>query len=283
MATCLSSKYNLPIKVCGSNSRGFYMQLYTGAGAPPELDVDNLPSDFMKISKNRNTINFSTADLLRLNDRAQEATKEIYVMTNVVVNELIKDLRSNIGCLYKLAECVSMLDMLHSFAKSCTLSSYVRPEFTDTLAVKQSRHPILDIISFNLVPNNIFASRESNFILITGPNMSGKTTYLKQVALLQIMAQVGSFVPAVYASFRVTSQIFSRVGSDDDISSNSSTFMLEMRELSYVLQNVSSNCLVIVDELGRGTSNEEGFGICHAVCEHLLTTKTRLHVCNVTD
>ncbi|CAI8056063.1 MutS protein homolog 4 [Geodia barretti] len=221
----------------------------------------------MKISKNRNTINFSTADLLRLNDRAQEATKEIYVMTNVVVNELIKDLRSNIGCLYKLAECVSMLDMLHSFAKSCTLSSYVRPEFTDTLAVKQSRHPILDIISFNLVPNNI----------------SGKTTYLKQVALLQIMAQVGSFVPAVYASFRVTSQIFSRVGSDDDISSNSSTFMLEMRELSYVLQNVSSNCLVIVDELGRGTSNEEGFGICHAVCEHLLTTKTRLHVCNVTD
>ncbi|CAI8056059.1 MutS protein homolog 4 [Geodia barretti] len=186
----------------------------------------------MKISKNRNTINFSTADLLRLNDRAQEATKEIYVMTNVVVNELIKDLRSNIGCLYKLAECVSMLDMLHSFAKSCTLSSYVRPEFTDTLAVKQSRHPILDIISFNLVPNNIFASRESNFILITGPNMSGKTTYLKQVALLQIMAQVGSFVPAVYASFRVTSQIFSRVGSDDDISSNSSTFMLEVNRYS---------------------------------------------------
>ncbi|MEQ2237840.1 MutS protein msh4 [Ilyodon furcidens] len=123
------------------------------------------------------------------------------------------------------------------------------------------------------VSNNSYISEGSNFVIITGPNMSGKSTYLKQVALCQIMAQIGSFVPAEYASFRIADQIFTRIGVDDDFETNSSTFMLEMKEISYIVHNVSDRSLTIIDELGRGTSAEEGIGICHSVCEFLLGLK----------
>ncbi|MEQ2304614.1 MutS protein msh4, partial [Ameca splendens] len=150
----------------------------------------------------------------------------------------------------------------------------VRPEFTDTLAIKQGRHPILERMARQQpVSNNSYISEGSNFVIITGPNMSGKSTYLKQVALCQIMAQIGSFVPAEYASFRIADQIFTRIGVDDDFETNSSTFMLEMKEISYIVHNVSDRSLTIIDELGRGTSAEEGIGICHSVCEFLLGLK----------
>ncbi|KAL5469247.1 hypothetical protein EMCRGX_G030476 [Ephydatia muelleri] len=118
-----------------------------------------------------------------------------------------------------------------------------------------------------------FASGESNFVIVTGPNMSGKSTYLKQIPLLQIMAQIGSFVPAEYANIRVAGEIFSRIGSDDDIETNASSFVLEMRETNFIVQNIRDCSLVVIDELGRGTSREEGVGICYAVCEQLLQTK----------
>lgn len=103
--------------------------------------------------------------------------------------------------------------------------------------------------------------------------MSGKSTYLKQVALLQITAQLGCYVPAEYASFRITDQLFSRIGSNDDIETNSSSFMLEMKEMNYILQNCTEKSLIIIDELGRGTCVDEGIGICFAICEHLISLK----------
>lgn len=124
-----------------------------------------------------------------------------------------------------------MLDMLLSFAHVCTVSDYVRPEFTDTLAIKQGWHPILEKIAMEKpVSNNTYLTEGSNFLIITGPNMSGKSTYLKQIALCQIMAQIGSYVPAEYCSFRIAEQIFTRIGMDDDIETNASTFMKEMKE-----------------------------------------------------
>ncbi|KAL3876483.1 hypothetical protein ACJMK2_034326 [Sinanodonta woodiana] len=134
----------------------------------------------------------------------------------------------------------------------------LKPEFTDTLAIKQGQHPILERIgSEQPIPNNV----------------SGKSTYLRQIALLQIMAQLGSYVPAQYASFRTADQIFSRIGSDDSIETNCSSFMLEMKEINYIVQSASNNSLIIIDELGRGTSAEEGIGLCHAICEYLLGIK----------
>ncbi|CAG5866394.1 unnamed protein product, partial [Menidia menidia] len=191
-----------------------------------------------------------------------------------VICQLLSTIHEHVHCLYKLSDAVSMLDMLLSLANVCTLSDYVRPEFTDTMAIKQGRHPILERIALQQpVSNNSYISEGSNFVIITGPNMSGKSTYLKQVALCQIMAQIGSFVPAEYASFRIADQIFTRIGVDDDFETNSSTFMLEMKEVSYIIHNASHRSLIIIDELGRGTSAEEGIGLCHSVCEFLLSLK----------
>ncbi|KAI8513855.1 MutS protein msh4 [Branchiostoma belcheri] len=220
---------------------------------------DKLPDCFIKRVKVKSSLSFTTTDLIKMNDRIRESLNEIYLMTNVVVSELLNEVRDQIGCLYKLTETVATLDMLVSFAHACTLGNYVRPDFTDTLAVKQGRHPILDKISMEPPVAN---------------NTSGKSTYLKQIALLQIMAQTGSYVPAEYGSFRLADQIFSRIGSDDDdIETNASTFMLEMREVNYIVQNATNTSLIIIDELGRGTSNEEGVGLCHAICEYLLSLK----------
>ncbi|KAL4241059.1 MutS protein msh4 [Mactra antiquata] len=253
----LGEMHHLPLKVGCSSNRGFHVQLYCKDG----MTAYDLPGEFIKVTKFKNTFSFTTPDLIKMNGMS-------------VMTELLNNIRDDIGALYKLSEIVATVDMLLSFAHACTLSDFVKPEFTDTLAVKQGRHPILEKISLESpMPNNIYASDDSNFIIITGPNMSGKSTYLRQVALLQIMAQIGSFVPAEYASFRIANQIFSRIGSDDDLETNSSTFTMEMREMNYILQTARGNSLVIIDELGRGTSAEEGVGLCFSICEHLLKTK----------
>lgn len=269
----LGERHNLPLKTGFNGTKGFFVQLMLNRDE--HIDLKALPNEFLKATKVRSAVCFTTVDLIKLNDRIKESLNEIYLMTNVVVSELLGEIRENVGCLYKLSELVSVMDMLVSFAHLCTLSDYVRPEFTDTLAIKNGRHPILDkILTEPPTANNTYATEGSNFLVITGPNMSGKSTYLKQIALLQIMAQVGCYVPAEYASFRAADQILSRIGSDDDIETNSSTFTLEMREIHYIIQNASDKSLIVIDELGRGTSSEEGVGICFSIAETLLKRKT---------
>ncbi|XP_064929349.1 mutS protein homolog 4 isoform X6 [Columba livia] len=271
MITQLAEKYNLPMKTSFSSARGFFIQMTVDCSALPN---GQLPSEFTKITKMKNTYSFTSADLIKMNERCQESLREIYHMTYLIVCKLLNEIYEHIHCLYKLSDVVSMLDMLLSFAHACTLSDYVRPEFTDTLAIKQGWHPILEKIAMEKpVSNNTYLTEGNNFAIITGPNMSGKSTYLKQIALCQIMAQIGSYVPAEYCSFRIAEQIFTRIGMDDDIETNSSTFMKEMKEITYIIQNANDKSLIIIDELGRGTSAEEGIGICYAACEYLLNLK----------
>ncbi|XP_021052643.1 mutS protein homolog 4 [Mus pahari] len=228
MIAQLAEKYSLPLRTSFSSTRGFFIQMTTDCAA---LSSDQLPSEFIKISKVKNSYSFTSADLIKMNERCQESLREIYHMTYMIVCKLLSEIYEHIHCLYKLSDTVSMLDMLLSFAHACTLSDYVRPEFTDTLAIKQGWHPILEKISAEKpVANNTYITEGSNVVIITGPNMSGKSTYLKQIALCQVMAQIGSYVPAEYASFRIAAQIFTRISTDDDIETNSSTFMKEMKE-----------------------------------------------------
>ncbi|XP_075011605.1 mutS protein homolog 4 isoform X2 [Calonectris borealis] len=271
MITQLAEKYNLPMKTSFSSARGFFIQMNVDCSTLPN---GQLPSEFTKITKMKNTYSFTSADLIKMNERCQESLREIYHMTYLIVCKLLNEIYEHIHCLYKLSDIVSMLDMLLSFAHACTLSDYVRPEFTDTLAIKQGWHPILEKIAMEKpVSNNTYLTEGNNFVIITGPNMSGKSTYLKQIALCQIMAQIGSYVPAEYCSFRIAEQIFTRIGMDDDIETNASTFMKEMKEITYIIQNANDKSLIIIDELGRGTSAEEGIGICYAACEYLLNLK----------
>ncbi|XP_039767855.1 mutS protein homolog 4 isoform X2 [Ornithorhynchus anatinus] len=271
MITQLAEKYGLPLKTSFSSARGFFIQMNMNCSALPN---GQLPSEFIKVTKMKNAYSFTSADLIKMNERCQESLREIYHMTYMIVCKLLSEIYDHIHCLYKLSDTVSMLDMLLSFAHACTLSDYVRPEFTDTLGVKQGWHPILEKISMERpVANDTYILEGSNVVIITGPNMSGKSTYLKQIALCQIMAQIGSYVPAEYSSFRIAEQIFTRISMDDDIETNSSTFMKEMKEVAYILQNANDKSLILIDELGRGTNTEEGIGISYAVCEYLLSLK----------
>lgn len=167
-----------------------------------------------------------------------------------------------------------MLDMLASFAQLVTTQDYVRPELTDTLAIKGGRHPVREKIHSNkFVPNDAYASRQSRFQIVTGCNMSGKSTYIRSLALMTVMAQIGCFVPAQYASVPIVHQLFARVSTDDNVEANVSTFASEMREISFILRNIEPRSMVIVDELGRGTSTVDGLSIAIAIAEALVESQ----------
>ncbi|KAG8437188.1 hypothetical protein GDO86_008035, partial [Hymenochirus boettgeri] len=253
----LSEKHNIQLKTSFSTSRGFFIQMNWDGNTPA---INQLPSEFLKVTQMKNSCCFTSLDLIKLNERCQESLREIYHISYLIICKLLSEIYEHIHCIYKLSDTVSMLDMLLSFAHSCTLSDYVRPEFTDTLAIKKGWHPILEKISMEKpISNNTFLNEGSNFAILTGPNMSGKSTYLKQIALSQIMAQIGSFVPAEYASFRIAEQIFTRIGMDDDIETNSSTFMKEMKEVQKVY-----SCAILLpflnDRLNIAPSDVQGFG-----------------------
>ncbi|KAH9721218.1 DNA mismatch repair protein MSH4 [Citrus sinensis] len=192
---------------------------------------------------------------------------------------LVDAIREDVSVLTLLAEVLCLLDMIvNSFAHTIStkpVDRYTRPHFTENgpLAIDGGRHPILESIHNDFIPNNIFISEAANMVIVTGPNMSGKSTYLQQVCLIVILAQIGCYVPAHFSTIRVVDRIFTRMGTVDNLESNSSTFMTEMKETAFVMQNVSERSLIVMDELGRATSSSDGFAIAWSCCEHLLSLK----------
>ncbi|RGB41068.1 muts protein 4, partial [Rhizophagus diaphanus] len=262
-------QYQIPIKTQFSSTAGFYLSINI-----EQLEDKQLPLIFINVKKKRKTLTFTTLEVMKKNTKISDSLTEVYLMSDKTIEDLISEICNDISVLYKASESIAMLDMLTSFAHQCTVSNYVRPEFTDTLAIKAGRNPMRESLYVDtFVPNDTYASSATNFQLITGPNMSGKSTYLRQIALMSIMSQIGSYVPAEYASFRIVDQLFTRICNDDNIECNASTFVVEMRETAYILQNVTDDSLVIIDELGRGTSTHDGLGITYAICEELLKTK----------
>jgi DNA mismatch repair protein MutS len=182
--------------------------------------------------------------------------------------------------LYASASAIAHIDVLVSLSTIASQNGYVRPvvDESDTLLIEKGRHPIIEAFGNigQFIPNDTFLnSQESRLFLITGPNMAGKSTYIRQVALITIMAQIGSFVPATSAHIGMVDKIFSRIGASDDLSRGQSTFMVEMTETAHILHNATEKSLVILDEIGRGTSTYDGIAIAWAVAEHLLTKKTK--------
>ncbi|KAJ3299721.1 MutS protein msh4 [Borealophlyctis nickersoniae] len=264
-----SQKYDIPIKVSFNPVVGFYLTT-----TQDQLGDRELPLEFINVVRKKKLFTFTTLKLISHNDRIQESLTEVYLMSDKTIAELIAEIRSHVGILYKASESIGILDMIAGFAHKCTVSNCVRPEFTDTLAIKSGRHPIRESIHMDtFVPNDTYVSEATNVQIVTGPNMSGKSTYLRQIALITIVAQIGAFVPAEYASVRLVDGLFSRIGNDDCVEANASTFMLEMRETAFILQNMSDTSLIIIDELGRGTSTSDGLGITYAVCEEFVRRK----------
>ena len=219
-------------------------------------------------------IECQTLELVKLNQKITDAHNEVINVSDRSIQELIDDVRTEIHALFKVSESIAMLDMIASFAQLVTTQDYVKPELTDTLAIKAGRHPIRDKIQIEkYVPNDVYATQQHRFQIVTGCNMSGKSTYIRSIALMTVMAQIGCFVPAQYASFPISHQLFARVSTDDNIEANVSTFAAEMREIAFILRNIERRSLVIIDELGRGTSTTDGLAIAIAIAEALVESR----------
>ncbi|CDW57587.1 mutS protein 4 [Trichuris trichiura] len=224
----------LPLRLSYSPSRGFYFSL--------TLDKDEelpplLTDKIIKVVRKSSCLLCSTEELsttytflfkMQLNERIDFNFKEIILLSDKLISELLSEMRRYMSCLYDLSEVISSLDFILSLTTRAELSNWVRPDFSDTMAISQARHPLMDCIDkSNFVPNDVYAGPDSRFIIISGPNMSGKSTYLKTVGMLQLLAQMGSFVPARIASFRLCDQLFSRICHNDSLESSSSSFMVE--------------------------------------------------------
>lgn len=221
--------------------------------------------------RKKNRIECQTLDLVKLNQKIMDAHDEVINMSDQTIQELIRDVCSEISGLFRVSEAIAMLDMLAAFAQLATFHDYIRPELTDVLAIKAGRHPIREKIHSNkFIPNDAYATQQSRFQIITGCNMSGKSTYIRSLALMTVMAQTGCFVPAEYASFPIVHQLFARISIADDLEANVSTFAVEMREMAFILHNIEPRSMVIIDELGRGTSTTDGLAIAIAIAEALI-------------
>lgn len=239
-----------------------------------ELEDRNLPEIFINVFRKKSVVECQTLDLLKWNQKIVDSHHEVLQMSDRSIQELLDKIREEIAPLFKISEAIALLDMVASFAQLVTTNDYCRPEMTGTLAIKSGRHPIREIIrTQKYVPNDAYATQQTRFQIITGCNMSGKSTYIRSIALMAIMAQIGSFVPASYASFPISHQLFARVSTDDTIEANVSTFASEMRETAFILRNIDKRSLVIIDELGRGTSTRDGLCIAIAIAEALVESR----------
>eukprot|EP00439_Symbiodinium_sp_Y106_P067871 s4395_g11.t1 len=237
-----------------------------------------IPSEFFHTSLKGTSARLAstTKELNSENFKLRQAEAEILKRTVEVLAGLLQELRSEAMLLHGASQAVAVLDLLAAFAGYALSSSCVRPEISDSLeapmAVKEGRHPLLDRLG-SFEPVDFFVDGTCHFQTITGHNGGGKSTYLATMAQLVILAHTGSFVPAGYASFRLVTSLFTRMGTSDSIEASASSFLVEMKEASHILKNITSQSLVLVDELGRGTAHADGLAICKAVCERLMDLK----------
>ena len=265
----MCEEHNLPFQTKYNDDRGFYLRLRAD-----ELEGRNMPEVFENVYRKKDIIECHTMELLKRNQKIGDAHNEVLLMSDKSIKELIESIREHMSGLFKVCECVAMLDMLAAFAYAVSSQDYSRPAMSNTLAIRAGRHPIREKIhNTKFIPNDVYATQQTRFQIITGCNMSGKSTYIRSVALMTIMAQVGSFVPAQYAAFPIIQQLFARVSMDDSIEANVSTFAAEMRETAFILKNINRHSMVIVDELGRGTSTRDGIGIAIAIAEALVESR----------
>ncbi|KAI1639504.1 muts domain V-domain-containing protein [Biscogniauxia mediterranea] len=216
-----------------------------------------------------------TLTLVQLNNRIADSTNETIMLSDNVIQKLLDAIRGHVPDLFRVCESIALLDMIASFGQSVTTREYIRPEISDTLALKGARHPICERVNpEKFVPNDVFANNQHRFQIITGCNMSGKSTYIRMISLLQVMAQIGCYVPAQYAVFPIIQHLFVRMSTDDSIEANMSTFSLEMREMAFILRNVNGKSLTVIDELGRATSTRDGLAIALAISEALIQSNS---------
>lgn len=249
---------------------GYYIEVSKG-------QVSQVPDTYIRKQTLTNCERYITQELKELESKVLTAGERIHSIESAVFSELVEFTAKKINQIQKTANAVATLDVLCSFAVVAKQNNFVCPEITlnGEIDIKDGRHPVVEKVlkGAPFVPNDTYLDKKSNNIaVITGPNMAGKSTYMRQCAIIVIMAQMGSFVPAKSAKIGVVDKVFTRVGASDDLASGQSTFMVEMNEVSNILKNATENSLVILDEIGRGTSTFDGMSIARAVVEYIATS-----------
>ena len=255
------------IKVGYNRVFGYYLEISKGNTA-------EVPEYFVRKQTLANAERYITPQIKEVEDRVIDAESKIFSMEYELFCQIREMVAAQLERIQKTAHTIAMLDVLCSFAAVAEKNRYVMPQMTmdDKIIIKDGRHPVVESINTKgvFIPNDTMLDGGENQVsIITGPNMAGKSTYMRQTALIVLMAQMGSFVPAASAQIGIVDGIFTRVGASDDLSAGQSTFMVEMSEVAYILENATSKSLVILDEIGRGTSTYDGLSIAWAVVEFI--------------
>ena len=262
-------KTGIKLKIGFNNVFGYYFEISNANKIP-------VPPYYMRKQTLVNAERYITPELKEFEAKALTAKEKTEELELKIYQAVKAEIRPEIPDMQKTARALAQMDCLASLARAALKDRYVKPEITNAregrITIKDGRHPMVEhaLKREMFVPNDTELNhRDQEILVITGPNMAGKSTYMRQVAVLTIMAQVGSFIPARSASFSPVDRIFTRVGASDDISTGQSTFMVEMQEVSHILRNATKNSLILLDEIGRGTSTYDGMSIARAVVEYI--------------
>lgn len=231
-----------------------------------------VPDRYIRKQTVANAERFITPELKQLEETILGAEEKIVELEYSIFSSIRNKIAQNVERLQGVAQKIAIIDVLQSFAEVAEKEKYIKPIITNdgTLNIVEGRHPVVEKMMEQFISNDTYLDLKSNRLsIITGPNMAGKSTYMRQVALIVLMAQIGSFVPANEATISIVDRIFTRVGASDDLASGQSTFMVEMAEVANILNNATKNSLLILDEIGRGTSTFDGLSIAWAVLEYI--------------
>ena len=254
------------LKIANNKVFGYYIEV-------TKSYIDLVPDTYIRKQTLANAERYITEELKELEATILGASDKVKNLEYEIFQGIRNTVSENAVRIRKSAAALSQLDVFVSLAEVAALNNYVCPEvdYSDKLYIKDARHPVVErfVEDSYFVPNDVDLDTDANrMMLITGPNMAGKSTYMRQTALIVLMAQIGSFVPASDARIGVVDKLFTRVGASDDLASGQSTFMLEMKEVAYILQNATKRSFIIYDEIGRGTSTYDGMAIARAVLEY---------------
>jgi len=259
------------LKVGFNNIFGYYIEV-------TRSNLKLVPKEYIRKQTLVNSERFITEELKKYESQVLSAEGRIHQLEYELFCEIRKKVASQSSHIQSAAHRIALLDVFSSLAYVAKRNKYTRPEITNEVSrqigiqIKDGRHPVVEqlLSEGDFVPNPTKLDSEQKVYIITGPNMSGKSTYLRQVGLIVLMAQIGSYVPASYASIGITDRIFTRIGASDDLARGVSTFLAEMNETANILNNATERSLVLLDEIGRGTSTFDGMSIAWATVEYLL-------------
>ena len=264
-----SNRTQIPsLKISFNNVFGYYIEVRN-------THKDKVPEEWIRKQTLVNAERYITEELKEFETKIFGAEEKIKSIENLIYQNLLNELQKELKILKNNSKIIAQLDILSSFSLSAIKENYCRAKFTKgtILEINDGRHPVIESSlppGENYIPNDLkLDNKNDQIIMITGPNMSGKSAILRQTALLVIMSQIGSFVPASSMKIGIIDKIFTRVGASDNISMGESTFMVEMNEAALILNNITSKSLVLLDEIGRGTSTYDGISIAWAITEYL--------------